>query len=563
MRTALCWPIVTLCLLSVVPVEAQQSRHIVALRDKKATEYSLANPGAFLSRRALDRRLRFSIPVDSSDLPVCKAYIDSIAALPDVRVVHASKWLNQVLVATTNTASLKRISGFPFVRSSRPVARRAAPVSLESERIEEKVTEPAETDRIDRSSSSQFYSYGQTKAQVDIHNGAFLHDNGFRGKGMLVAVLDAGYRGHLTNPALDSLRARNGVLETWDFVLNEPSVDEDDPHGLYCLSIMASNIPGLLVGTSPEASYLLFRTEDAYSEYPVEEHNWAVGAERADSIGADLITSSLGYTTYDDPSFDHRYADMDGATTMVTRAADMAAAKGMIVTNSAGNAGTSPWRYISAPADGDSVLAVGATHANRLAAGFSSYGPSADGRVKPDIASVGAGTVVANTSGRPASGSGTSFANPNIAGLVVCLWQAFPEFRNTEIMDAVRRSGDRWADPDDRTGYGIPDMRAAFVHLTRLRDIRIASQALGEAPAKAWPTPFTGGLTIAMRPAATGEVEMELIDLQGRLLRRKAWQGRAGEVLLLGWDDLDNLPKGAYLIRYRNKGLTGTLRVLK
>lgn len=550
-------------LFSLVPAKAQQSRHIVAFRDKKATEFSLANPGAFLSLRAIERRLRFNIPVDSTDLPVCKAYIDSIAALPDVRVVHASKWLNQLLVVTTNSASLKRMSGFPFVRSSRPVARRAAPVSVESERMEEKVNDLMETNRIDRSSPSQFYSYGQTKAQIDIHNGAFLHDNGFRGKGMVVAVLDAGYRGYLTNPALDSLRARNGLLGTWDFVLNEATVNEDDPHGLYCLSIMASNIPGLLVGTSPEASYLLFRTEDAFSEYPVEEHNWAVGAERADSLGADLITSSLGYSTYDDPSFDHRYADMDGSTTMVTRAADMAAAKGMIVTNSAGNAGASPWKYISAPADGDSVLAVGATNANRVVAGFSSYGPSADGRVKPDIASVGSGTVVANTSGRPASGSGTSFSNPNIAGLVVCLWQAFPEFRNMEIVDAVRRSGDRWADPDDRTGYGIPDMRAAFAHLTRLREIRMASQALGDAPAKAWPTPFSGWLKIAMRAAATGEVEMELIDMQGRVLRRKTWQGRAGEVLLVRWEELDNLPKGAYVIRYRNEGMTGTLRVLK
>lgn len=546
-----------------IGVQAQSSRHIVRFTDKRATAFSLSRPTEFLSPRALERRGRQGISVDSTDLPVCKAYVDSIAVLPGVRVVHASRWLNQLLVVTTNATSLKRISEFPFVRSSRPVARRPAPLSVESEGMQEKVVDLEEVARTVRTSSSEYYNYGLTKPQIDIHNGSFLHEKGYRGRGMVVAMLDAGYRGYLTNPALDSLRTRNGVLGTWDFVLNESSVNEDDSHGLHCLSIMASNIPGSLVGTSPEAFYLLFRTEDAGSEYPVEEHNWAVGAERADSLGADLVTSSLGYSKYDDPSYDYRYADMNGRTAMVTRAADMAAAKGMIVTNSAGNDGNSSWRHIIAPADGDSVLAVGATNAGRQVAGFSSYGPSSDGRVKPDVASVGSGTILANTLGRPASGSGTSFSNPNIAGLVVCLWQAFPEFRNMEIVDAVRRSGDRWSNPDDRTGYGIPDMRVAFAWLENQRVLKAATRALGSARFKAWPSPFNGSFSFAMRPASDGEVTLELIDMQGRVLRKRRVIGKADEVTPGEWGGLESLPRGGYLLRYTGGGFSGTFRLSK
>ena len=555
--------LIPLVIWAVTTAEAQSSRHIIRFTDKRATTFSLSRPSDFLSPRALDRRARQGISVDSTDLPVCRAYIDSIAALPDVRVMHASKWLNQLLIVTTNAASLKRIPEFPFVRSSRPIARRTSPLSVESERMEEKVVDLTESNLQTRTSASEYYNYGLTKPQIDIHNGTFLHENGFRGKGMVVAMLDAGYRGYLTNPALDSLRKRNAVLGTWDFVMDESSVNEDDTHGLYCLSIMASNVPGSLVGTSPEASYHLFRTEDAGSEYPVEEHNWAVGAERADSVGADLITSSLGYSTYDDPSFDYRYADMNGRTTMVTRAADRAAAKGMIVTNSAGNDGASAWKHIIAPSDGDSVLAVGATNASRQVAGFSSFGPSADGRVKPDVASVGWGTVVANTLGRPASGNGTSFSNPNIAGLIVCLWQAFPEFRNTEILEAVRRSGDRWANPDDRTGYGIPDMRAAFAWLEKQRVVKQAEKALGSSRFKAWPSPFTAAFDFAIRPAADGEVDMELLDMQGRLLQKRGVNGRKDEITTGKWEGVDPLPHGTYLVRYRGTGFSGTFRLAK
>jgi hypothetical protein len=380
---------------------------------------------------------------------------------------------------------------------------------------------------------------------------------------MTVAILDAGYLSYLTNPAFDSVRQSNRVKGTWDFVKNEASVNEDHPHGMYCFSIMAANRPGVLVGTAPKANYYLFRTEDAATEYPVEEQNWAVAAEVSDSLGVDLITSSLGYYNFDDPSLNHTYADMNGHNTMITRAADMAVKKGMIVTNSAGNSGASAWKYLIAPADGDSVLAVGAVNVSGAIAGFSSYGPSADGRIKPDIASVGWRTVLSNTLGNPVQGSGTSFSNPNIAGLIICLWQAFPEFSNMQILDAVKKSSSRYTNPDDRIGYGIPNMKAAYDYLAEERRLNQARNALGENYIKAYPIPFTNRFTVLYKSAEAGKLSMELIDASGRIISAHSRTVGTSEINFIEMTQLDRLPAGQYFLRYRDGSRKGTLTLVK
>ena len=234
-----------------------------------------------------------------------------------------------------------------------------------------------------------FYNYGNSYSQIHIHEGEYLHDKGFHGEGMSVAILDAGFYHYLSLPAFDSVRNNNQVKETYDYVANETSVDEDYFHGMECFSIMAGNLPGQLVGSSPKANYYLYRTEDVSTESPVEEQYWAAAAERADSIGVDVISTSLGYNQFDNPVFNHTYADMNGHTTIIAKAAGLAAKKGMIVVVAAGNAGTSAWHYITTPADADSIVAVGAVNTSGVIAGFSSYGPSSDGRVKPEVASVG------------------------------------------------------------------------------------------------------------------------------------------------------------------------------
>jgi serine protease AprX len=446
-----------------------QTRYIIRLKDKGTSPYTLSNPAAFLTNRALQRRTRYNIAIDSADLPVTPGYIDSIRLSGAVTILNTSKWLNQVAVQTTDAAALAKINNFPFVISASPIAARVQGTSL---RINKKFDAPYTSFMPDKpttqSVTSDYYSYGKSFGQVHIHNGEFLHNRGFRGEGMQMAVMDAGFFHYLTLPAFDSIRNNNQVLGTWDFVTGNASVDEDHPHGMQCLSTIAANMTDTFVGTAPKTSFYLYRTEEAATEYPIEEQNWAAGAERADSLGVDVCSVSLGYTTFDNATYNHTYADMNGNTTMISNAADIAAKKGMLIVVAAGNEGNSSWHYISAPADADSVMAVGAVNTSGAIGSFSSYGPSSDGQVKPSVGAVGWLAVVSNTAGRlPILGNGTSFACPNMAGLSTCLWQAFPEVNNMDIINTLQQSANRATNPDDRTGYGIPDMKKAFVLLIK------------------------------------------------------------------------------------------------
>jgi hypothetical protein len=380
---------------------------------------------------------------------------------------------------------------------------------------------------------------------------------------MTVAVFDAGFLGYLTNSGFDSIRNNNRIAGTWDFVKNESSVNEDHVHGMWCFSIMAANKPGQMVGTAPDATYYLFRTEDAASEYPIEEQNWAAAAEMADSLGVDLISSSLGYTEFDNSTFDYEYADMNGDNTIITRAADFAAKKGMIVTNSVGNYGGNAWKYLVAPSDGDSVLAVGATNASGQIASFSSYGPSADGRVKPDVVSVGWNTFIINTSGNVAQGNGTSFSNPNIAGLITCLWQAFPDFNNIEILNAVKQSANKYATPDERFGYGIPNMKKAFELLLNERQKRNVATILGDQKIRIYPIPFSSQFTILFRASQTGTLNIDFMDATGRIISRQSTSIIQNDISLIDMKELGRLPHGIYFIRYNEGGSSKVIRLVK
>jgi hypothetical protein len=550
------------CLISLL-AEAQPSRHIIELRDKKGTAYSLQQPGLFLTQKALARRQRYNISLDSSDLPVSSVYLDSIRQSGSVTILNTSKWLNTVLIQTTDPVALAKINGFPFVKQASPIANQPFTIQDPIEKFNETLNEIPQVVSQPQSITEDFYQYGSMGNQVRIHEGEFLHNLGYRGEGMTVAVLDAGFLAYLTSPAFDSVRLQGKILGTWDFVKNEASVNEDNSHGMLCFSVMAANRPGFTVGTAPQASYYLFRSEDAFTEFPVEEQNWAAAAERADSLGVDLITSSLGYYQFDDPAYNHVYADMNGDKTLVTRAADMAARKGIIVTNSAGNSGGSTWKYIIAPADGDSVLAVGAVNTSKQIAPFSSFGPSADGRIKPDVASVGWGTVVTNTAGNPSSANGTSFSNPNLAGLITCLWQAFPEFNNMEILDAVRKSSDRYTNPDDRTGYGIPNMRIAYDILQQEKIKRNAVKILGDDHIKAYPVPFNDHLKILYKARGNAYLNMTMVDASGRIIAHKQVLTTTGQFYFIDFDGLGKVPAGVYFIRYEDRNGKGTISVVK
>jgi hypothetical protein len=452
-------------------VNAQYPKWIVQFKDKSNSPYKFSNPTAYLSTKALQRRHRYNIAIDSADLPVTPLYIRFVVNQGPVKYLSQSKWLNQILIYCTNSATINAIRNLPFVKSVQPIGPglTANAVPLINKFRDEKITLLTNKSQIEEHIINNF-DYGYSYDQVHIHNGEFLHAKGFSGKGVTIAFLDAGFYKYKTTKAFDSARNEGRILGEKDFVDFDNSVNEDDTHGEYTLSTIAANVPGVMVGTAPHASFWLVRTEDVSSEYPVEEHNWVAGAEFADSVGADMITSSLGYFWFDDPAFNHSYADIYANTTMVSKGAAFAAKKGMIVTNSAGNEGANSWKYIIFPADADSVCTVGAVDVNGNIAYFSSYGYP--GKIKPNIVSVGLETVVYTTFG-VSFASGTSFSNPNINGLIACLWQAFPKFNNMTILEAVIRSCDRAALPDSLYGYGIPDMRKAYALLKRKQNTEL------------------------------------------------------------------------------------------
>ncbi|MCX8020275.1 MAG: S8 family serine peptidase [Chitinophagaceae bacterium] len=446
--------------------QAQFSRYIVTLKDKNSTPFSFSNPSAFLSAKAIERRARYGIALDSTDLPVTPAYLSQIRNVPNITILNVSKWLNSLTVQTNDLNAINTIRNFPFVLNVSGIAARPLSNSYPSKKnFEKEEFFLPEQNRVSQVTNN-YYNYGAPSFnEIQLHNGQFLHNIGLRGQGMTIAMLDAGYFNFTNLRAFDSARANGQILSTWDFVSRHESVTEDHPHGMQCLSTILANIPGQFIGMAPQARVHLFRTEDAATEYPIEEHNWVCAAERADSLGCDVISSSLGYNIFDNPVFNYTYSQMNGNVALSTIGADLAARKGMLVFNSAGNEGFSSWRYIIAPSDGDSVIAVGAVNAAGTVAGFSSYGPSSDGQIKPDVVSVGAMAIIQTTANTVGYGNGTSFSCPKMAGLATCLWQAFPEFQPMRIARALRESGHKANQPDDRVGYGIPDMKKAFSSL--------------------------------------------------------------------------------------------------
>jgi len=438
--------------------DAQFTRYMVRLKDKANNPFTLSNPAAYLSQRAIDRRMRYGIALDSTDLPVTPSYLTQIKNVPNVTVLNVSKWHNSVAIQTTDANAITTINGFSFVQSVSAIAARTTTTGRKFETTEQPFIPSARSTQ-----STDFFNYGSGSFnEINLHRGQFLHNVGLRGQGMLIAMLDAGYLNYTTLDAMDSIIANNQVLDTWDFYSNNATVSDDHPHGMQCLSTMAANLPGAFIGKAPKANFLLYRTEDVSSEYPVEEFNMVCGMERADSAGADVISASLGYSEFDNAAFNYVYANMNGNTTISAVGADLAAKKGILFAVAAGNEGNTAWHYILSPADADSVLAVGAVNTSGTVGSFSSYGPSSDGQVKPDVASVGVSAMVQSTANTVVTSNGTSFACPNMAGLATALWQGFPEFSNMRIIRALREAGSIATAPNDRIGYGIPDMKSAF-----------------------------------------------------------------------------------------------------
>lgn len=540
--------------------KAQNSRYIIELTNKQGSIYTVTNAFSYLSAESIQRKKKFNISIDSTDFPVTPAYLDSIKLSGSVEILNTSKWLNQVLIKTTDQAALTKIRKFAFVKNQYAIAKKLNGGTKE-QGLQGEISNLSSLEA--NSNLANLLNYGNSGSQIYLHEGEYLHNKGWQGNGIKIAVLDAGFAKYQNISAFDSLRNGNKILGTWDFVEKNNSVNEDDIHGMWCLSILGANIPGSYIGSAPKASYYLYRTEDVASEFPVEEQNWAAAAERADSLGVDIITSSLGYSEFDDPTFNYTYADMNGKKTIVSRAATFASQKGMIVTNSAGNEGARKWKFIIAPADVAEVLSVGAVNANKQVPSFSSYGPTVDGRVKPDVSSVGWNTFLINLNGTVGQGNGTSFSNPNLAGLIACLWQAFPEFNNKEIINAVKKSADHYDAPDNRTGYGIPNMRLAFSILEKERKIREAKLILKSSLIKAFPNPFSNKFTIVYKGISKGKIDFTLLGIDGKFIRHYSFDTIENEYHYFILDQLDSLPIGQYFLQYFDGINSGTIRVSK
>lgn len=445
--------IIVAILLATIAQAQVTYKFRISLKDKANTEYSLDKPHKFLSAKAISRREKQGLAVDSTDLPIPKKYLKQIQSI-GARVLLTSKWNNTVLVKCKDSLLVNRLSILPFVQKAELVWRgEEKELSNDAQRVDSVTNKLLKTDNY----------YGSAYRQIEIHNGQKLHDAGFRGQGMTVAIIDAGFK---NANKLDVLRTLK-LLGTRDFVQPKSNIFEQNSHGMAVLSCMAANEPNVMVGTAPEASYWLLRSEDDDSENLVEQDYWAAAIEFADSVGVDVINTSLGYNTFDDKSKNMRYCELDGRTSLMARSASRAADKGMVVVCSAGNEGQNSWKKIKTPGDAFNVITVAAIDAKLQLAPFSSVGNTADNRVKPDVSAIGQRSTVLLTSGEVGNANGTSFSSPTMCGLVTCLWQACPELTAKQILELVRKSCSNYTNPDNIFGYGIPDVYKAYLSVQK------------------------------------------------------------------------------------------------
>jgi len=524
-------------------------KYYIQFTDKNDSPYSIDNPEEFLTQRAIDRRARYNIPISENDIPVNAAYIAGIGTF-DVQILNHTKWLNGVTIYTTDAAVIYDIEALPYVSAVRKVNNQNNYKSNKFDNLIDK-----ETSNNSGIKSSSALDYGLGYDQIQQLNGIKLHEKGYLGQGMVVAVLDAGFTGVIEHPVFKYLWDNNKILGTKDFVYVGGDVYEGHEHGKMVLSCMGANLPGEMIGTAPEADYWLLRSEEGPLENVIEEYNWVSAAEFADSVGADVINSSLSYFGFDMPEWSYDPEDMDGNTAISTIGADIAASKGMIVCNSAGNSGT----LVGAPADGDSVFTVGSVRLDGDRSGFSSIGPTADGRIKPNIMSCGEGaTIAVGNDFISTGGNGTSFSSPIMAGMVTCLWQSHPEMTAMEIQESIMESGTTADNPDNFYGWGIPDFAGADSILTSVNP-PIGSNSI----VTVGPNPFTNQLNIDINIDSAETIRVELSDISGNILVVRSYDISNSSKKITLVDGINPLSSGVYFLKVVTTKITNITKVVK
>lgn len=521
-----------------------QTKYWVRFTDKNGSPYSVSNPSAFLSSKSIQRRTNQNIQVDMTDIPVNQTYINQVNAT-GATVLERSRWLNAAVVSVVNTSQLNAINSLSFVVSSSPVSRHAH----STPDVPQPVAPSAQ-----KTGNVASYNYGPSNTQITQIGVDCLHNLGYRGQNMTIAIIDDGFNQANTNQVFDSLYNENRVLGTYDFVAGNTSVYEDDQHGAEVMSCIAGNTPGQLIGTGPKASLWLLRSEDVNSEKPVEEDNWVVAAEYADSVGADICSSSLGYNTFDNSAYNHTIADLNGKTAPCSIAATMAARKGMIVVVAAGNEGGNSWNRITVPGDADSICTVGAVNGSGVHASFSSVGPTADGRIKPDISTMGENAYICGPGFNFFAGNGTSFACPIAAGAVACLWQAHPTKTNMQILNAIKATASKASSPDNTYGWGIPNFCAAHNYL--LLNTGVDEQQ-GSATVQLFPNPASSSVSFRLPAAITA---VELHDVLGNAIATDITEGANGLHTL---SFKQAIPAGVYFVSIRSGAGIFTAKFIK
>lgn len=540
-----------LTMLSGATAQIAPSRYWVQFTDKNGSPYSTERPEEFLSRRAIDRRVKLDIAVDELDLPVNQTYIDAVAAC-GAEILNPSKWLNGVTIRTFDESILDEINALEFVSGVRACVDEPLKQEIKSKfYLEDESMRKA----VPGADAARGY-YGYAYDQINQLNGIAVHQAGYTGKGVLVGICDGGFAGADNMALFAAAREEGRLLGTRDFVHGGVNVFNESSHGTAVWGLIGGKIEDTYVGTAPDAMFFLCRTEDVGTENVIEEYNWVSGVELLDSIGADIINSSLGYITFDDPLMSHTYDQMDGQTCVITKGAETACSRGILVVNSAGNEGSehNTWRWMGAPADGEHVFTVGAVDVNGVRAEFSSIGPTADNRIKPDVMALGQDVFITGSSdGWFYRGNGTSYSSPVTCGMISCLIQAMPQKSPAEIRSFVRMTGDKAENSDSFYGNGVPDYKNALNLLT------VETPGNGDGPdvMKIYPNPSNSVVFVDF--GVEGEKNVKVFNQIGQMIYNIDIQDDNSEIEAF----LTKLDSGVYLVKMTSENKNVSTKIIK
>ncbi|MDI5899318.1 S8 family serine peptidase [Flavobacterium yafengii] len=508
---------------------------------KPNSQFYLDTPLEMLTQRALDRRTNQNIAIDFKDIPVEESYIDQVKVAAGITVMAKSKWMNAVHVRGSQ-ANINSLALLFFVSKVD-----FADKSLNQTAKIAKLSKIKKVNKIKKTKIE--YAYGSSSNQIQMLNGQQLHQQNYTGSGKIIAVLDGGFPGVNTAQPFQRLRANNQILGGYNFVLRNPNFYTGVSHGTSVLSTMGGYKENSLVGTAPDASYYLFITENDTSENPVEESLWVEAAERADSLGVDIINSSLGYFDYDNDAYSHTYSEINGTTAFISRGAEIAFSRGMIIVTSAGNSGGTSDPHIATPADAVSVIAVGAVNSSEVLTSFSSVGPSFDQRIKPDVMAQGQAAIVSDAAGNIVTANGTSFSSPIMAGMIACLWQAFSQKTNREIRELVLKSADKFSAPNNQYGFGIPDFALAVSNYLDLESFSKDDFVL-------YPNPASDTVSVSL-PAKFDRGIVFIYSILGQKVLEQKITPEASII------SLKSLHEGVYLYKMESDGFSKTGKIIK